>query len=117
MTGNADHTEAVARPRTADSEGGAITMGLPYVAPEHGAGASDGRQVTRLGLVWRAVASLVLAAVGINAVVRSIPLWQNANVEPTSGAWVGALALLVLAALALAYPVVNVVRWVRAARR
>jgi len=116
MTGNADHTEAVARPRTADSEGGAVTMGLPYDAPEHGAGASDGRPATRLVLVWRVVASLVLAAVGVNAVVRSIPLWQSANVDPASGAWVGALALLVLAGLALAYPVVNVLRLVRTAR-
>lgn len=118
MAKNPDYSAAVGRPRTADGDGGQLTMGLPYDAPTAGAGAgaAEAVPVSRAGLVWRIVASLVLAAVGINAIVRSVPLWQTANVDGASGAWVGALALLVLAALALAYPIVNVVRWVRAKR-
>lgn len=114
MTGNADHTEAVARPR--NESGTQVTMGIPYDPPERGAGASVAAPVTRAGFVWRVVASLVLAVLGVNALVRMVPLLQNANTDPGSGAWVGALGLLVLAALFLAYPVVNVVRWVRARR-
>lgn len=117
MGTNPDYTEAVARPRNSGNGGpeSGMTAGIPYDAPERGlAGPSE--PVTRAGLAWRIVASLVLAAVGINAVVRSIPLWQSANVDASTGTWVGALALLVLAGLALAYPVVNLVRWVRAAR-
>ena len=118
MAKNPDYSAAVGRPRTADGDGGQLTMGLPYDATTAGAGAGAAEvvPVSRAGLVWRIVASLVLAAVGINAIVRSVPLWQTANVDGASGAWVGALALLVLAALALAYPIVNVVRWVRAKR-
>jgi hypothetical protein len=116
MAKNPDYSAAVGRPRTADGDGGQLTMGLPYDAPTAGAGAAEAVSVSRAGLVWRIVASLVLAAIGINAIVRSVPLWQTANVDGASGAWVGALALLVLAALALAYPIVNVVRWVRAKR-
>ena len=111
MAGNADHTEAVARPTTADSEGGAVTMGIPYDAPAHGAGASDAGPVTPLGLTWRIVASIVLAAVGINAVVRIVVIM----VQPDA-LWVAALGMAVIAIVALAYPVVNVVRWVRASR-
>lgn len=116
MAKDPDYSAAVGRPRTADGDGGQLTMGLPYDAPTAGAGADGAVPVSRAGLVWRIVASLVLAAIGINAIVRSVPLWQTANVDGASGAWVGALALLVLAALALAYPIVNVVRWVRAKR-
>ncbi|MFJ3035231.1 hypothetical protein ACIPC2_12570 [Curtobacterium pusillum] len=112
-----EYTEAVARPRNSgDGATAGYTMGIPYDAPTAGAGAVEAVSVSRAGLVWRIVASLVLAAIGINAIVRSVPLWQTANVDGASGAWVGALALLVLAALALAYPIVNVVRWVRAKR-
>jgi len=112
-----EYTEAVARPRNSgDGSTGGQTMGIPYDAPTAGAGASEAVPVSRAGLAWRIVASLVLAAVGINAIVRSVPLWQSANVDPASGAWVGAVALLVLAGLALAYPIVNLVRWVRTAR-
>ncbi|TDN43846.1 hypothetical protein EDF64_10619 [Curtobacterium flaccumfaciens] len=111
-----EYTEAVARPRPGSDGGTGMTMGIPYDAPTAGAGASDSVPVTRAGLAWRIVASLVLAAVGVNAIVRSVPLWQSANVDPTSGAWVGAVALLILAGLALAYPIVNLVRWVRTAR-
>ncbi|GAA3341147.1 hypothetical protein GCM10017714_23880 [Curtobacterium pusillum] len=107
-----EHSEAVARPRTADGDGGQITMGIPYDAPGFGAGASDGEPVTRLGLVWRAVASLVLAAVGVNAVVQIVRMLAQ-----DAPAWVGALGMAVVAMLALAYPVVNLVRLVRAARR
>ncbi|WP_439693464.1 hypothetical protein ACRQ4B_04315 [Curtobacterium sp. SP.BCo] len=112
-----EYTEAVARPRNSgDGADGGYTMGIPYDAPTAGAAASDAGPVSRAGLVWRIVASLVLTAVGINAIVRSVPLWQNANVDASTGSWVGGLALLVLAGLALAYPIVNLVRWVRAAR-
>jgi hypothetical protein len=113
MTGNADYTEAVARPRNSGDGGQAgVTMGIPYDAPERGAGASGAEAVTRLGLAWRIVASLVLAAVGINAVVQIVRI----AVQPDP-AWVAALGMAVVAMLALAYPIVNVVRWVRAARR
>jgi hypothetical protein len=113
MTGNADHTEAVARPRNSGDGGQAgVTMGIPYDAPERGAGASETGPVTPLGLVWRIVASLVLAAVGINAVVQIVRIM----VQPDA-AWVGALGMAVIAIIALAYPVVNLVRWVRASRR
>ncbi|WP_144715401.1 hypothetical protein [Curtobacterium pusillum] len=113
MTGNADHTEAVARPRNSGDGGNAgFTMGIPYEAPERGAGASDAAAVTRLGLAWRIVASLVLAAVGINAVVRIVLILAQPD-----GAYAGALGMAVIAIIALAYPVVNVVRWVRASRR
>lgn len=117
MAKNPEYTEAVARPRNSgDGATAGATMGLPYDAPTAGAGASEAAPVSRAGLVWRIVASLVLVAVGINAIVRSVPLWQSANVDASSGAWVGGIALLVLAALALAYPVVNLVRWIRAKR-
>lgn len=114
MTGNADHTEAVARPR--NESGTDLTMGIPYDPPAWGAGAAEDVQLTRRGLVWRIVASLVLAAIGVNALVRMIPLLQSANTDPHGGAWVPALGLLVLAALFLAYPVLNLVRWVRSRR-
>lgn len=110
-----DHTEAVGRPRAGSDSGTGMTMGIPYDAPERGRVVAA-EPVTRVGLVWRIVASLVLVAAGVNAVVRSVPLWQTANVDQASGAWVGALALIVLAGLFFAYPVVNLVRWVRAKR-
>jgi len=116
MAGNPDYSAAVARPQTADGDGGQLTMGLPYDAPTVGAAASEAAPVSRAGLAWRIIASLVLAAIGINAISRSFPLWQSANVDASTGTWVGALALLVLAGLALAYPIVNLVRWVRAVR-
>lgn len=112
MAGNADYTEAVARPRNAAGADSAATMGIPYDAPERGAGASDAGPLTPLGLAWRIVASLVLAALGINAVVQIVRI----AVQPDP-AWVAALGMAVVALLALAYPVVNLVRLVRAARR
>ncbi|MGN8048281.1 hypothetical protein ACTJKO_01230 [Curtobacterium sp. 22159] len=105
-----EHTEAVARPR--GESGNHMVMGIPYEAPEHGAGAGAGGTVSRLGLAWRIVASLVLAAIGINAVVVIV----RTLVQPDA-VWVGALGMVVVAMLAFAYPVVNLVRWVRAARR
>lgn len=105
-----EYTEAVARPR--DESGTTFTMGIPYDAPEHGAGASDVGPLTRTELVWRVVASLVLAALGINAVVQIVRLLARPE-----AAWVGALGMAVVAILTLAYPVVNVVRWFRATRR
>lgn len=113
MATNPDYTEAVARPRNSGNGGpeGGITMGIPYEAPERGVVAA-GEPVTRAGLVWRIVASLVLAAVGINAVVRIVLIM----VEPDP-AWVAALGMAVIAVIALAYPIVNVVRLVRHRRR
>ncbi|SDQ22221.1 hypothetical protein SAMN02800687_0919 [Curtobacterium sp. UNCCL20] len=112
MAGNADYTEAVARPRNAGGADSAVTMGIPYDAPERGAGASDAGSLTTLGLVWRIVASLVLAALGVNAVVQIVRIMVQP--EPL---WVAALGMAVLAIVTLAYPIVNVVRWVRATRR
>lgn len=89
-----------------------MTMGIPYDAPERGTGGGVAEPVTRVGLVWRIVASLVLAAVGINAVVRIVLVM----VEPDP-AWVAALGMAVIAVIALAYPIVNVVRLVRHRRR
>ncbi|WFR67819.1 hypothetical protein P9139_05260 [Curtobacterium flaccumfaciens] len=86
------------------------TVGFAYTPPDHGA--DPDQPATRLGLVWRIVASIVLAAVGINAVVQVVRLL----VQPDP-AWVAALGMAVVALLALAYPAVNLVRWVRAARR
>lgn len=108
--------EAVAPPRPTSDAGHGMTMGIPYEAPTVGAGAAGERPLTSGGLAWRVVASLLLAALGVNALVRTVPLLQTANADPQSAAWVGALGLLVLAALALAYPVVNVVRWAHAVR-
>lgn len=85
-------------------------MGFAYTAPEHGADPAS--PVTRLGLVWRVLASIVLAAIGINAVVQIVLL--TARPEP---AWVPALGMAVVALLTLAYPAVNLVRWVRAIRQ
>ncbi len=87
-----------------------FNFGFAYSAPE--TGADPERPVTRLGLVWRIVASTGLAAVGINAVVVIIRLL--ARTEP---GWVGALGMAVIAMLALAYPAVNVARLVRSVRR
>jgi hypothetical protein len=108
--------EAVARPRSTSDAGLGMAVGIPYTAPTAGAGAGDERPVTTGGLVWRIVASIVLVALGVNALVRAVPLLQTANSDPASAAWVSALALLVIAALFLAYPVVNLVRWVHASR-
>ena len=108
--------EAVARPRSTSDAGHGLTMGIPYTAPSAGAGATEERPVTTGGLVWRIVASVVLVALGVNALVRAVPLLQTANSDPASAAWVSALGLLVIAALFFAYPVVNVVRWAHARR-
>ncbi len=108
--------EAVARPRATGDSGTNMVMGIPYEAPTAGAAASEQRPVTTGALVWRIVASVVLVALGVNALVRAVPLLQTANSDPASAAWVSALGLLVIAALFLAYPVVNVVRWLHASR-
>lgn len=85
-------------------------VGFAYAPPDHGADPDP--PVTRLGLVWRLVASLVLAAVAVNAVVQIVRIM----VQPEP-AWVAALGMAVVAMLTLAYPVVNLVRWARAVRR
>lgn len=110
MATNPDYSEAVGAPRFAN--GSQQVMGIPYDPPEAGAGAADTVAVTRLGLLWRIVASIVLAAVGINAVVVIVRIM----IQP-GPAWVAALGMAVIAVIALAYPIVNVVRWVRAVRR
>ncbi|MBT2502470.1 hypothetical protein [Curtobacterium sp. ISL-83] len=109
---NPEYTEAVARPRNGGMDGGASTMGIPYDAPERGAGASDLVPVTGPGLAWRVIASLVLGAVGVNGLVQIARML--AQPDP---AWVGALGMAVIAMIALAYPVVNLVRLGRAVRR
>lgn len=103
-----ERDEATLRRSIANASPGNI--GFAYTAPE--GGAEPEAPVTRLGLVWRIAASLVLAAVGINAVVQIVRIL----VQPDA-AWVAALGMAVVALLTLAYPVVNVVRWVRAVRR
>jgi len=95
--------------RRSIANAGPANFGFAYSAPEPGADLEV--PVTRLGLVWRIVASLVLAAVGINAVVVLVRLLAQS--EP---AWIGALGMAVVAMLTLAYPVVNVRRLVRSVR-
>lgn len=110
MGGKADYSEGVARPR--NESGTLLTMGIPYEAPTRGAGVSEATPLSRGGLAWRIVASIVLAGVGVNAVVTMVLLFG----QPDS-AWVGALGMAAVAMLMLAYPVVNIVRWIRAGRR
>ena len=99
--------EATTRMSIANAAPG--TVGFAYTPPDHAAGADA--PTTPLGLVWRIVASLVLAAVGINAVAVIV----RTMIQPEP-AWVAALGMAVVAMLALAYPVVNVLRLVRTAR-
>lgn len=114
MSTNPDYTEAVARPRNSGNGGpeSGITMGIPYDAPERGLVSGDAEPVSRSGLLWRIVASIVLAAIGINALVVVARILAG-----PADVWAGAIGMALVAALALAYPVVNVVRWVRASRR
>ncbi|MEK6312150.1 MAG: hypothetical protein V4755_15755 [Curtobacterium sp.] len=113
MTTNPEYTEAV-RPRSSGNgtTDGGMTMGISYAAPERGRVGGEAEPVSRAGLVWRVVASLVLAAVGINALVV-----VGRILAGPADVWVGAIGMALVAVLALAYPVVNVVRWVRASRR
>lgn len=85
-------------------------IGFAYSAPEHGPDPEP--PVTRLGLAWRITASLVLAAIGVNAIVQIIRL-----LAATDPNWVGALGMTVVAMLTLAYPAVNIARWLRTRRR
>lgn len=99
-----ERDEATMRMSMANASPGNI--GFAYSAPEHGAGPDA--PVTLRGLVWRIVASAVLAVFGVNAVVQIVRMLAQA--EPV---WVGALGMTVVAVLTLAYPFVNLVRWVR----
>ena len=108
MADGADYTEGVARPR--NESGTMFTMGIPYEPPTRGSGAAS--PLSRGGLVWHIVASVALAAVGVNAVVTMFVLFG----EPDA-AWVGGLGMAAVALLTLAYPVVNLVRWMRSLRR
>lgn len=110
MAGKADYTEGVARPR--NESGTMLTVGIPYVAPSRGSGVSEATPLSRAGLAWRIIASIVLAAVGVNAVVTMVLLFGQPD-----AAWVGALGMAAVAMLTLAYPVVNLVRWIRAVHR
>lgn len=96
--------------RRSIANAGPGNIGFAYTAPE--GGAEPEAPATPLGLVWRVAASVVLAAVGINAVVQIVRIL----VEPEP-AWVAVLGMGVVALLTLAYPVVNLVRLVRAVRR
>ena len=112
MVTNPEYTEAV-RPR-ASGDGttdGGMAVGIPYAAPERGLVSGVSEPVSRSGLVWRIVASIVLAAIGINALVV-----VGRILAGPADVWAGAIGMAVIALLALAYPVVNLVRWVRAAR-
>ncbi|WP_439689892.1 hypothetical protein ACRQ4C_02035 [Curtobacterium sp. SP.BCp] len=113
MSTNPDYTEAV-RPRSSGdgTTDGGMTMGIPYDAPGRGLVSGDVEPVSRSGLAWRVVASLVLAAIGINALVVVVRILAG-----PADVWAGAIGMALVAALALAYPVVNVVRWVRVSRR
>lgn len=113
MSTNPDYTEAVARPRNSgDGSVAGLASGIPYDAPERGHVSGEAGPVSRAGLLWRVVASLVLAAVGINALVVVFRILAG-----PADVWAGAIGMALVAALALAYPVVNVVRWVRVSRR
>lgn len=103
-----ERDEATMRRSIANAAPG--NVGFAYSAPEGGAGPEA--PVTRLGLAWRIAASIVLAAIGINALVQIVRMMTQ-----TEPAWVAALGMAIVAMLALAYPVVNVVRVVRAVRR
>lgn len=113
MSTNADYTEAVARPRaTGDgSPNGGIAAGIPYDAPERGVAGGPAGPVSRGALAWRVAASVVLAAVGVNALVVIVRILAG-----PADVWAGAIGMAVVAVLAFAYPVVNLVRWVRAVR-
>ncbi len=100
--------EATTRMSIANAAPGSV--GFAYTPPDHGADAEA--PMTRLGLVWRIFASVVLAAVGVNAVVQIVRITVQSD-----PAWVAALGMAVVALLTLAYPVVNLVRWVRVVRR
>lgn len=113
MSTNPDYTEAV-RPRSSGNgtTDGGMTMGIPYDAPARGLVSGDAEPVSRSGLAWRIVASIVLTVVGTNALVV-----VGRILAGPADVWAGAIGMALVAVLALAYPVVNVVRWVRASRR